>query len=83
MAKEAEEKVMMLIKKKIDPDMSKVTPQTRFEEFGMDSLDRTEFIMVVEDEFKISIPDADAKNMSIIQDLIDYLEEKTTSSAKA
>jgi acyl carrier protein len=42
-------------------------------DMGMDSLDTVEFIMAVETEFNISIPDAKAERMTTLQKAVDYL----------
>ena len=40
---------------------------------GVDSLDLVEFIMEIEEELEIAIPDEDAAKIKTIRDLIDYL----------
>jgi acyl carrier protein len=45
-------------------------------DLGADSLDRTELIMGLEDEFKIDIPDSDSEKFQTVGDVIKFLEEK-------
>ena len=44
-------------------------------DLGLDSLDLTEFIMLVEEKFKIVIPDTAQEEISTIGDLLTYLEK--------
>ena len=50
-----------------------VTPSTRFDESGMDSLDMFEIIMEVEDEFQVNITDETVQSFTTVQDLMDYV----------
>ena len=48
----------------------------RFErDLGMDALNQIEFMMSVEKEFNISIPDVTAATTDSIGELLDYLED--------
>ena len=47
-------------------------------DLGLDSLDLTEFIMQVEDKFKISIPDSAQEEIRTVSDLLTYLEENAS-----
>ncbi|KMS55992.1 acyl carrier protein [Novosphingobium barchaimii LL02] len=52
-----------------------VTPEARFiEDLGGDSLDVVELVMALEDEFGVSIDDADIENILTVQDAITYIE---------
>ncbi len=44
------------------------------EDIGADSLDVVEFIMELEDEFDIQIPDSDAEKIKTVGEIIDYVE---------
>ncbi len=57
-------------------DTSKITLDSRIEDFDADSLDVVEIIMALEDEFGIEIPDETAEEFETIQDIVDYLEEQ-------
>jgi acyl carrier protein len=45
-------------------------------DLGADSLDRTELIMGLEDEFKIDIPDTDSEKFQTVGDVINFLAAK-------
>ncbi len=56
-----------------------VSPDMRLEaDIGMDSLDKVELSIEIEDEFNIdySIPDEDIEQWETVQDVIDYVSEK-------
>lgn len=72
-----QEKVVKLISDFTSVDVAKVTPEADFvEDLNLDSLDVVELIMNMEDEFGVEIPEEDAANMKVVQDLITYIENK-------
>ncbi|SFF03561.1 acyl carrier protein [Thermoflexibacter ruber] len=46
-------------------------------DLGLDSLDVTEFVMLVEEKFKIAIPDSAQEKIATVGDLFAYLEANT------
>ena len=59
----------------VSPD--EVKPEASFvDDLGADSLDLTELIMAMEEEFDIEIADDDAQKIQKVQDAIDYIESK-------
>ena len=56
---------------KEDPNLV-VTPETSFEDLGLDSLDTVELIMTVEDEFSVSIEPSE--ELKTIGDLMKVIE---------
>lgn len=51
-----------------------VTPSSHFvSDLGLDSLDTVEIVMAFEDEFRLSIPDAEADKILSIDAAIDYV----------
>lgn len=57
-----------------------VYPENRIVDLGLDSLDREEFSMVIEEEFDLKINSSDLRRLSTeettIRDWVEYLEEK-------
>lgn len=50
---------------------------SRFEDdLDIDSLNKVELIMIIEDEFDIDISEEDEKNIFVFQDLIELVEKK-------
>ena len=47
------------------------------EDLGADSLDLTELIMAMEEEFDIEIADEDAQKIQKVQDAVDYISKHT------
>ncbi|EPQ60711.1 acyl carrier protein, partial [Gloeophyllum trabeum ATCC 11539] len=69
-----ESRVLEVLKgfEKVDP--SKLSTSSRFsEDLGLDSLDAVEVVMAVEEEFSIEIPDAEADDITSVQQAIDYI----------
>jgi len=70
-------KLMDIIKKYLKAPEYKITSKANIiDDFSVDSLDKVELIMAIEDEFKISITDNQVEKIKIIQDLIDLVPEK-------
>jgi len=66
------EKITEILMNYKDTDDLTVTPETTFEDLGLDSLDTVELIMTVEEEFSVSIePSEDLKSVG---DLIKVIE---------
>jgi acyl carrier protein len=51
-----------------------ITANTRFTDLGADSLDAVEFVMEMEEEFDINIPDDAAEHIQTIGDAVRYIE---------
>ncbi|PWN34737.1 acyl carrier protein [Meira miltonrushii] len=63
---------------KVDP--AKISASAAFTtDLGLDSLDAVEVVMAIEEEFSIDIPDAEADNITSVQEAIDYIS-KTPSA---
>lgn len=72
-----EEKVKKIIIDQLGVSAEEVKNDASFvEDLGADSLDLTELIMAMEEEFKIEIGDEDAQKILKVQDAIDYIESK-------
>lgn len=69
------EKIAQMIAEKIDCDVSEITPDTKFADLGIDSLDVTELVMNMEDEFGVEIP-MDT-SVTKVSDLVAKIEDKT------
>lgn len=70
-------KIKTIIAKQLGVDEAKITLQSKLnDDLGADSLDATELVMVLEEEFNIEILDEDAEKMLTIGDVLDYLVKK-------
>ena len=71
------EKVKKIIIDQLGVSAEEVKPEASFvEDLGADSLDLTELIMAMEEEFEVEIADDDAQKLLKVQDAISYIEEK-------
>ena len=71
------EKVTKIIIDQLGVTAEEVKPAASFvEDLGADSLDLTELIMAMEEEFEVEIADDDAQKLLKVQDAISYIEEK-------
>ena len=71
------EKVKKIIVDQLGVSADEVKPEASFvEDLGADSLDLTELIMAMEEEFDVEIADEDAQKLLKVQDAVAYIEEK-------
>ncbi len=72
------EKVKTIVCDKLGVDESKVKETASFvNDLGADSLDVVEIVMEVEKEFKITIPDDAATQLTTVGDAVKYIEAHT------
>jgi acyl carrier protein len=72
-----EEKVRDIIVEQLGVSPEEVKPESAFvEDLGADSLDLTELIMAMEEEFGTEIDDDDAQKMTTVKDAINYIKSK-------
>ena len=73
--KEILAKIKKIVSEKLSVDESKVVESASFaNDLGADSLDVVEFVMEVEKEFNITIPDEEATKLTTVGAAIDYIE---------
>ena len=71
-----EQKVKELVVEQLGVSPDEVKPESSFvESLGADSLDLTELIMAMEEEFDIEIDDEDAQKIVKVKDAVDYIEK--------
>ena len=71
------EKVKEIIGDQVGVDAGEVNPEAKFvDDLGADSLDLTELIMAMEEEFGVEISDEDAQQIQKVQDAISFIEKK-------
>ena len=72
-----EEKITKIIMDQLGVSAEEVKPEASFvEDLGADSLDLTELIMAMEEEFGTEIDDDDAQKILKVQDAIAYIKNK-------
>ena len=67
------EKICEIIADKMDIDASDIAMESSFESLKIDSLDIVEIVMDIEEEFDISIEEAE--NLKTVADLVNFIEE--------
>ena len=70
------ERVKKIVVEHLGVEEAKVTENASFiDDLGADSLDVVELVMRIEEEFGVSIPDADAETIQTVGEAIAYLEK--------
>ena len=69
------EAVAKLIAERNDCDPSEITPDTKFSDLGIDSLDTVEMLMNLEDEIGVEV-ELDEK-VETVGELVAFIEKKT------
>ena len=70
--------IQRLLAEMLEIDPEEITPETDLEEdLDMDSLDGTELLLALEEEFDLEIDEDTARGFRTVGDIIDYLSEKT------
>ena len=70
------EKVKNLIVDKLNISADSVQQDSSFiEDLGADSLDVVDFVMALEEEFGIDIPDSEAQNIKTVKDAVDFIDK--------
>ena len=71
------EQVSKIVSEHLNLNPDKIKPESSFmDDLGADSLDMVELLMVLEENFAIEIPDADAEKLQKLSDVIKYIEHK-------
>jgi acyl carrier protein len=55
-----------------------ITPQARFEDLEVDSLDLVELAQIVEDEYGVELADADLDKVETVGDVVELIGSRTT-----
>lgn len=72
------QKLKEIIAQQLRIDASEITDTTDVvEDLGADSLDVVEILMVIEEEFGVTIPDDEVSNLKVFSALCAYIESNT------
>ena len=73
---ETAQKIKEIIAERLDRKIEEITEGARFvDDLGADSLDQTELLMALEEEFNIEIDD-EANSIETVGDAINYIQSK-------
>jgi len=76
--KSLERRVIEIIVEQLGVSEEEVTMEASFvDDLGADSLDLVELIMAMEEEFGLEISDEDAEKILTVQDVVNYITERT------
>lgn len=76
------EKVKKIVAEKLGVDEAKVAETSSFvNDLGADSLDIVEFVMELEKEFDIAIPDDQASKIATVGDAVKYIDTHAKKAA--
>jgi acyl carrier protein len=78
-----DQKVIELIARKKKLDVATITPDSTFEQLGIDSLDATDLLFAFEDSFGIVVPDEMARSMTTVRQVADGVRRLITASPEA
>ncbi|MGL5722447.1 MAG: acyl carrier protein [Brevinema sp.] len=71
-------KVKALIVEKLNVNADDVKENATFiEDLGADSLDIVDFVMAMEEEFGIDIPDEEAQKIKTVKDAVDFIDKNS------
>ena len=66
-----------MLAEQLNIEQSSIKPESRIiEDLHTDSLDLVEMLITLEDKYSISVPDEDAKNLTTVGKLVEYVEKK-------
>ena len=70
------EKVRDIIAEQLNIDREDIALETSLEDdLHIDSLDLIEYVVIVEHEFDVDIPDEEMPKLKTVQDVVTYIEE--------
>ena len=71
------ERISVMLKEQLNQDDLEISLETDLQdELGVDSIAFMEFIISLEDEYHLDIPDEEMENMETLGQMVDYLYQK-------
>eukprot|EP00461_Guttulinopsis_vulgaris_P002007 UN02008 len=74
--KMVEQRVLDVMKRFSKVDETKLNPKSQFAELGLDSLDRVEVMLAIEEEFNLEFTDEQSDKFSSVFEVVDYIAKK-------
>lgn len=72
------DKVRKMLAEQLNISVDKVTAESKvIEDLGADSLDVVEMLMLLEDEFDVTVSDEESVNLKTVADIVKLIEGKT------
>ena len=79
---EIERELAAIVRQEKDVSAELLKPETALADAGIDSLDSLTILFAIEEQFKISIPDDEARAVKTFSDLIDIIEKRAMSDER-
>lgn len=71
------DKVRKMLAEQLNISIDKITPESRvIEDLGADSLDVVEMLMLLEDEFDVTVSDEESLKLRTVADIVKVIEGK-------
>jgi len=83
MSNDLTERVISVIAKTQRIPREKISAESTFEELGLDSLDSVNILFALEEEFQISIPDEDTREIRSVAQMIEGIGKLVAASGSA
>ncbi len=77
---EIEEKLIAIVRQEKNIPDELLQPETPLADAGIDSLDSLTILFAIEEQFRISIPDDEARAVRTFDDLIEIIEKRAMSA---
>jgi acyl carrier protein len=74
-ATELEKKLLVLVSEEFDKTPEEIQSAENWKDLDLTSLDSMELIFILEDEFKIEIPDEEYPSLYNFKQLVNYIKE--------
>ena len=75
-----EHRVKQIVAEQLGIEQSRIANTSSLtDDLGVDSLDKVELVMAIEDEFAIEITDSDAEACQTVQAIIDYVAKRKSA----
>ena len=70
------DKIRAILAEQFGEDETGITLDTNLaDDLGADSLDMTDLVMAIEDEFEIEVPEEAAANIKTVADVVSFIED--------
>ncbi len=77
------DEISSMLAEQLNIEQSSIKPESRIiEDLHTDSLDLVEMLITLEDKYSISVPDEDAKTLTTVGKLVDYVEKKVAEKGE-
>ncbi len=78
---EIETRVLSIVHEQKTIEEDALTPETRLDAIGIDSLDALNILFAIEETFGITVPDEEARDLRTVSAMVDVIESHLSESA--